>query len=68
MERLPFFSTAKAFNEASKESDWGYELRHVDGVWTLYDRDGNFKMSCPQELWAAAFATVAIEMDRRAAE
>lgn len=51
------FSTAKAFNEASKAGDWGYELRQHQGEWKLFDRDGSVKLWSDDETRAALLAS-----------
>ena len=55
------FSTAKAFNKASEEAGWGYELRQHEGEWMLFDREGILKAWAQDEIQAALWASELVE-------
>lgn len=58
------FTTAKVFNAASKESDWGYEIVQEGDLWKLIKIDGTFICSAPQESLIVLFGKLHSEIDK----
>lgn len=60
-------TTAQAFNDASKEFDWGYVIAPDGDRWKLSKTDGTFICSTPKEHWAILFGRMHTEIDNLAA-
>ncbi len=65
MTDIPTFTTAKAFNEASKAAGWGLEIIQKDGQWTLCDSEQNIVASAAKESDVAIFGGIHIATESR---
>lgn len=62
MGNIPTFTTAKAFNDASKESDWGYVIVPDGDRWKLTKTDGTFICEA-EEHWAILIGKMLVEVN-----
>ena len=54
--REAVFRTAKAFNAASNDADWGYRIENEGGTWKVLDREGLVKMWSNDEVMLSRLA------------
>ena len=65
MKDIPTFTTAKAFNEASKAAGWGLEIVQREAQWVLCDREQNILASSAKESDVAIFGGIHIASEPR---